>query len=98
MELTDQRDTIKWSFNKNGIYTVKSYYRLLIENGVKYPHNFMWKAKMPPRVKVFMWLMLRNIILTKDNLLKRGWLRDKKCPFCMHDESIDNFFFAMFIC
>lgn len=76
--LTGQRDTIKWTLNKNNIYTVKSYYRHLVENGVKYPHNFMWKIKMPPRVKVFMWLVLRNSILTKDNLLRRGWAGDKK--------------------
>lgn len=70
--LNQDRDRIKWSLNKNGIYTVKSYYRHLTENGVKYPHNFMWKTKIPPRVRVFMWLVLRNNILTRDNSLRRG--------------------------
>lgn len=98
MELTTQRDTIKWTLHKNGLYTVKFYYRHLVENGVKYPQNFMWKTKMPPRVKVFMWLVLRKSILTRDNLLRRGWIGDKKCPFCMQDESIDHLFFEMLSC
>lgn len=41
VELSTQGDTIKWTLNKSGVYTVKYYYRHLIENGIKYPH--MWK-------------------------------------------------------
>ena len=52
------------------------------------------KTKMPPRVKVFMWLALRNSILTKDNLLRRGWKGDEKCPFCGHKESINHLFLS----
>ena len=70
--LNNRKDEAIWTLTKNGIYSVKSFYRHLIENGVKYPHFFMWKVKMPPRVEVFMWLTLRNSILTKDNLLRRG--------------------------
>lgn len=75
-----------WTLTKNGVYSVKSFYRHLIENGVKYPHFFLWKVKMPPRVNFFMWSTLRNSILTKDNLIRRGWKGDNKCPFCGRDE------------
>lgn len=39
-----------------------------------------------------MWLVLRKSILTKDNLLRRGWNGSKHCPFCGKDESIDHLF------
>lgn len=58
-------DTIKWTLTENGVYTAKTYYRNLIENGVIYPHKFMWKTKIPQRIKKFMWLVLKNSILTK---------------------------------
>lgn len=90
--LSTQRDTIKWTLSKNGIYTVKSYYRHMIETGLKCPHAFMWKTRMPPRVKVFMWLALRNSILTRDNLHRRGWNGDRQCPFCMQAGSVDHLF------
>ena len=52
----------------------------------------MWKIKIPPRVKVFMWLALRKSILTKDNLLRRSWKGDDKCPFCGRKENINHLF------
>lgn len=53
----------------------------------------MWKIKAPPRVKVFSWLVLRNSILTKDNLFKRGWRKGSiKCQFCDKSESIQHLF------
>ena len=90
--LNEERDEIKWTLDKKGVYTVKSFYRHLIENGVKYPHLYMWKIKMPPRIKVFMWLALRKSTLTKDNLIRRGWKGDDKCPFCGQKENINHLF------
>ena len=92
--LRDENDKIKWMLTKNGTYTVKSYYRHLIENGIKYPHLYMWKVKMPLRVKVFMWVTLRNCILTEDNLRHRGWSGDDKCPFCGREETVNHLFIS----
>ena len=41
-----------------------------------------------------MWLVLKNNILTEDNLYKRGWRKgDKLCQFCDKEESIQHLFF-----
>jgi zinc-binding in reverse transcriptase len=35
----------------------------------------------------------RNMILTKDNLIKRDWREEGKCVFCSSDlETIDHLF------
>jgi hypothetical protein len=34
----------------------------------------LWGVRVPLRVGVFKWLPFRNSILTKYNLLKRGWV------------------------
>lgn len=49
---------------------------------------------MPAKIKVFLWLMNKKSILTRGNLLKRGWKGDKCCFFCGQDESIDHLFFT----
>lgn len=54
---------------------------------------FIWDVKLPLRLKVFLWLMLKRSILTKDNLIYRGWVGDKTCMFCGADESINHLFF-----
>jgi hypothetical protein len=37
---------------------------------VSVPYRFMWRSKLPHKIKVFLWLVVRNKILTKDNLKK----------------------------
>jgi hypothetical protein len=53
----------------------------------------IWKAKIPLKIKVFMWLMNQNAILTKDNMLKRNWQGDQHCKFCSEEENISHLFF-----
>jgi hypothetical protein len=47
---------------------------------------------MPLRIKVF-WLVVRNIILNKENLLKRGWKKVELCEFCDGHETQEHLFF-----
>lgn len=93
MVLKEQKDVIEWTLTGNGVYTVKSYYRFLIQPVPNTHIIFCGKLKMPPRVKVFMWLVLRNSILTKDNLLCRGWTGDSKCSICGGEETVSQLFF-----
>lgn len=55
--------------------------------------NKSGSAKVPLKIKFFMWLIQHNAILTKDNLLKRKWQGDKRCCFHSGDENINNLFF-----
>jgi zinc-binding in reverse transcriptase len=32
-----------------------------------------WSSPLPLKFKVFLWLVQQNKILTKENLLKKGW-------------------------
>lgn len=59
-----------------------------------FPYKKICKVKIPLKTRVFLWLFLKNKILTKDNLYKRGWRKgDKLCQFCCREESIQHFFF-----
>jgi hypothetical protein len=58
-----------------------------------YPYRFIWKIKMPLKVKVFMWLVLKNCILTKDNLMRRGWTGNSQCHLCSSEENMSHLLF-----
>jgi hypothetical protein len=58
------------------------------------PYRFMWKIKIPMRVKTFLWFVLKGSILTRDVLLHRGGSCSKSCLFCGSNESIDHLFFS----
>jgi hypothetical protein len=79
--------------HQNGLFLVKSMYRaLLIAKVVPY-NTLIWKLKLPLKIKVFMWYLYKGVVLTKDNLVRRQWQRDKKCCFCSLDESIQHLLF-----
>ena len=41
----------------------------------------VWKVKVPLKIKVFMWFVHKQVILTKDNLVKRNWTCSTRCSF-----------------
>ena len=42
---------------------------------------------------MFMWFVHKQVILTKDNLVKRNWTGSTRCSFCDRDETIKHLFF-----
>jgi hypothetical protein len=52
----------------------------------------IWNAKIPAKIKIILWLVLDNTILTKDNLLKRKWTGSPICHFCDKEENITHLF------
>jgi hypothetical protein len=93
VRLNDQADVFRWNLHQNGQYTVKSLYLALINTGVTNMNKQLWKLKVPLKIKIFMWYLKREVVLTKDNLARRNWDGSKQCSFCLHDESVQHLFF-----
>uniref|UniRef100_A0A453SF10 Reverse transcriptase zinc-binding domain-containing protein n=1 Tax=Aegilops tauschii subsp. strangulata TaxID=200361 RepID=A0A453SF10_AEGTS len=89
---SDQPDSFHWKLARNGVFTVKSMYVDLINYGPIPRSIHIWKVKVPLRIKIFMWFVHKQVILTKDNLLKRRWVGSARCCFCDHDETIQHLF------
>jgi hypothetical protein len=49
-------------------FSVNSIYKKKMADQILIPYKFLWKSKLPQKIKIFMWLVVRNKILTKDNL------------------------------
>ena len=54
--------------------------------------TYLWKLKIPLKVKIFMWFLDRKVVLTKDNLSKRNWHGCTKCSFCAAEETVEHLF------
>ena len=92
-QLTNQRDRFVWGLHQNGLFSVKSMYRALLGVKAILYNTFIWKLKLPLKIKVFLWYLYKGVVLTKDNLARRQWQGDRKCCFCSSDESIQHLFF-----
>jgi len=91
--LNSDKDYARWDSEKSGIFSVNSTYKHLCRH--EYGLNFsrIWKAKLPLKTKIFMWLVIQNSIITKDNLGKQKWKGNKSCTFCSKNESVQHLFF-----
>ena len=83
------RPVPKW-LGENGQFSVKSQYNLLFETDTEDRNKKLWKAKIPLKIKIFMWLVKQNTILTRDNLSRKGWQGDKTCSFCNAPENVEH--------
>jgi hypothetical protein len=77
---------------KNGKYSVKVIYDQLSGAGTGRRFTHIWKAKIPYKVKIFVWLIENNAILSKDNMIRRGWVGNSSCQFCDIEENISHLF------
>ncbi|XP_074303811.1 uncharacterized protein LOC141638297 [Silene latifolia] len=87
------RDMWYWGREKDGIYTVRSAYKMLVgeagdmEGGSnwtsdKWLWNRLWKVSVWPRVKLFFWQMCSEALATRANIAARIGGEYSLRPFC----------------
>ena len=90
----NEADKITWKWNmKSGLFTTKSVYNHLSFGEVGLHYRHIWKAKIPYKIKIFVWMLEQNAILTKYNMIRRRWVGDPTCYFCSLPESCGHLFF-----
>uniref|UniRef100_A0A2N9GC52 Reverse transcriptase zinc-binding domain-containing protein n=1 Tax=Fagus sylvatica TaxID=28930 RepID=A0A2N9GC52_FAGSY len=88
-------DTIIWSETKNGVYSVRSAYHLLMKakKGGESSNNSqvnnlwkgIWNASVPQKIKLFIWKACKNILPTKLNLFRKKACNSMSCDLCDND-------------
>ena len=99
--VTRQEDCLIWLRSRDGKYSVKTGYQLLLEldrknrassSDVNPPKNFwnrLWRIGVPNKVKVFLWWACSEALPTRKYLLRRKVLNDPTCSFCsIHQEDM----------
>ena len=89
----------KWIWTKftSGEFSIKSAYRILCNNANLGSSNpiweLIWKSHIHERLKMFLWRISSNLLLTKDNLDRFIDAEDQLCPLCkIEQESIVHIF------
>jgi len=90
-QLVPEKDLIQWKFGNNGHFSVKSVYKTLTISDANPYHMKIWKRKIPAKIKIFLWLIMNNAILTKDNMITR--VGSPTCYFCDRDETVPHLLF-----
>jgi hypothetical protein len=87
IELNKDKDLLMWSWDtKSGQVSAKKAYEVqmleVVETEPVFWYNDLWKWQLPLKVKLFMWLLLEQRILTWENLVKRGYHGPSRCILC----------------
>jgi hypothetical protein len=91
--LSQDNDQAIWKWSKSGKFTIKFVYEHLTKRDVGPSYNKVWRAKLPKKIKVFMWLVDQKAILAKDNM-KKSWQGEPDCYFCGQFEDTGHLLFT----
>lgn len=84
---TDQSDKVVWFSENPGIYSVKSGYKMLLDNSnVSINEQKMFKQirslECPSKIRILIWKFVQNYVPTFQNLHYRRLSSDNCCPHC----------------
>ncbi|KAJ4749319.1 RNA-directed DNA polymerase (reverse transcriptase)-related family protein [Rhynchospora pubera] len=80
---SDTRDTCSWKCNSSGNFTVKSAYSTLVSAGkIEFQATLIWSTKLPPSIRLFIFLLFQDRILTQEALVKRNIEVQPGCSLC----------------
>lgn len=83
IQLTQQKDKIKWRWTQNGVYTTTSAYQVQFYGS--YPDftaSTLWQTRTEPKCRFFAWLAAHDRVQTADNLARKNWPHNPTCSLC----------------
>lgn len=102
--LSDEVDELLWSSSSDSMSVANCYSNLLsfrlnfFSPGVmQYRWNKIWIQQLPSKVSFLLWLLIRDRVLTHNNLQRRGFSLVSQCLFCKQSaEDVDHLFSQCF--
>lgn len=93
VELTEGKDELKWGTHI-GPFNTSTFYKQILEDGNDQgPWNLLWKQKIPPKIKWFLWQIAQGCLPTLSLLSKRKIVEDQICKWCNRSqENITHIF------
>jgi hypothetical protein len=94
VQLTDEEDSVRWMLTPHGQFTTASLYRFWTYPGVRDKKNGgNVVVKTASEGENTVWLVIRNIIQTADNLGKKRWQGSNLCQLCDEEENTEHLVF-----
>jgi hypothetical protein len=105
---SEQADFWAWAWDKTGVFTVRSAYKELVQiDGLPEPAGgsstndeptwkSLWKLKVMPKIRVFWWRVVKNLLPCAAELRRRHIKEISVCMLCGNDN--ETLFHALIEC
>jgi hypothetical protein len=70
VQLSDSEDVFRWSLTLSGLFPVRSMYLDFLNGHTIYLKKYIWKIKVPPKIRIFMWFLHKKVILSQRTIFK----------------------------
>ncbi|CAL5371541.1 unnamed protein product [Camellia sinensis] len=85
------RDKPRWRKSPDGDFSTSSAYDLIMQSqSLENNWVWLWKLKIPPKIKSFLWLILIGKLMTNRIRHTRGYSDNPNCPSCETVEDLDH--------
>jgi hypothetical protein len=88
------RDKISLGLEESGEFSVNSLYCRMSMGAAVTHFKDVWKTRVPPKIKIFLWQLLRGRLPAGDQLVKRHGPSDGRCALCGEPEDCNHIFFG----
>ena len=82
LNLSGDSGSMYWGLNKSGKFTTKSMYKWLERPLSGCTYKWIWKAKIPLKIQIFLWQLAQDAVLTRQVMRQLKWQGDPVCSFC----------------
>ena len=91
--LSQGPDVVSWRLNASGKFSVNSLYRALARGTHEQVATGLWKARLPLKIKIFIWQLCLDKLPTSVNIAKRNGLPNGSCAVWGEPETANHVFF-----
>lgn len=91
--LSESADSVTWRHSLSGHFSVKSLYHKMLRGLALMRFNGVWKARVPLKVRIFMWQAMRGRLWAADQIRKRNGPGSEFCSLCGLVENTDHIIF-----
>jgi hypothetical protein len=81
--LSSEEDKISWGLTASRKFTTGSLYKFMTLGGIcSRTVKYIWNCKVPMKIRIFLWQVFQNRILTAQQLCSRNWKGEEQCAMC----------------
>ena len=93
--ISETADTMVWPHTSSGHFSVKSLYSKLIGGTPTNRFTTIWRAHIPPKVKIFLWQAFKGRVPAANQIRKRNGPGSEHCALCGALEDTNHVFFPL---
>jgi hypothetical protein len=94
LPVEDEDDAMSWTLEPSGRYLTRSMYLSLSRGATVTYFKEVWRARVPPKIKIFLWQLIRNRLPSCEQVAKRMGPSNGRCALCGDMEDCNHIFFT----